>query len=312
MIKKTELSIVVPVYNEATHIVNSLEIIFGYAFEKTASVEIIVIDDGSTDNTWLVLKRLAKDMNWLRPVKLSRNFGKEAAICAGLDLAAGEAVIIMDGDLQHPPSMIPLMIEIWRSQQVDVVECVKIGQKQGNCFYRFSSGVFYWILKVCSGQDLYGSSDFKLLNAKAVAAWRSLPEGNTFFRGMVAWLGFSKIKLEFAVAERAEGSTKWSIFSLIHLAIKAVVSFSSIPLYLISIVGGFFLVGAFLLGLQTLYNKFTGIAESGFTTIILLILITGGMIMVSLGIIGHYLSTVYHEVKRRPRYLISEKVDWDA
>ncbi len=168
--------------------------------------------------------------------------------------------------------------------------------------------MFYSTINKLTGYDLNGASDFKLLDRKVVDAWSQMREKNTFFRGMVAWAGFSTYKMEFDVSERISGATNWNGWSLTKLAINAVVSFSSFPLKIVSFIGVVFLFAAFFLGIQTLYLKFNGDAVTGFTTVILLLLIIGSIMMISLGIIGEYIAAIYNEVKGRPRYLISQRV----
>ena len=304
-----ELSIVIPVYNEGSHIAETLPVIASYADKTEAEYKLIVVDDGSADDTWQKVISLKERFPRLEAIRLSRNFGKEAAICAGLDAADSDAVIIMDSDLQHPPELIPAMVSLWRLQQVDIVNCVKQGGSGNGLAYRMSTAIFYWLLQTFSGYNLSGASDYKLLSSKALEAWRQFPESKTFFRGMIASLGFAGATIEFTVPQRVEGNSKWSLTGLVGLAVKAIVAFSSIPLYLIAAIGALFLVGAFFVGMEALYNKFIGVSATGFTTVILLLLIVGGIIMVSLGIMGYYLSAVYQEVKRRPRFLISETTE---
>ena len=304
-----ELSIIIPVYNEGNHIAETLPVIASYADKTEAEYKLIVVDDGSVDDTWKQLIVLKERFPRLEAIRLSRNFGKEAAICAGLDAADSGAVIIMDSDLQHPPELIPAMVSLWRLQEVDIVNCVKQGGSGNGPAYRMSTAIFYWLLQTFSGYNLSGASDYKLLSSKALEAWRQFPESKTFFRGMIASLGFASATIEFTVPQRVEGNSKWSLTGLVGLAVKAIVAFSSIPLYLIAAIGALFLVGAFFVGMEALYNKFIGVSATGFTTVILLLLIVGGIIMVSLGIMGYYLSAVYQEVKRRPRFLISETTE---
>jgi polyisoprenyl-phosphate glycosyltransferase len=303
-----EISIVIPVYNEEDHIDKSIKIIETHIKKATENYEIILIDDGSTDRTFTILNKMVKVIPKLHVLKLSRNFGKEFALCAGLENASGDAVLIMDADLQHPPDLIKKMVDVWRKQNVDIVEGVKRSRGKESLRNRAGASVFYGSLKLLTGYNLHGNSDFKLLDRKVVHAWSQLPERNTFFRGMTAWLGFNKVQVEFDVSERVDGHSKWSLVNLIKLALSAVVSFTSLPLRFVSLTGVIFFIAAFLLSLHTLYQKLIGNALTGFTTVILLLLIIGSVMMISLGIIGEYIAAIYNEVKGRPRYLVQHSL----
>ncbi|WP_066314438.1 glycosyltransferase family 2 protein [Bacillus sp. FJAT-29814] len=301
-----KISLVIPVYNEGSHIVHSIKKIAEEVKKVTLNFEIIVIDDGSTDKTWKELSDNLFFLPNLFVIKLSRNFGKESALVAGLEHATGDAVIVMDADLQHPPSLIQEMVNLWCHGGFLIIECVKRDRGKEKFQYRLSSTFFYWILEVFTGYNLKGASDYKLLDQKVLEAWKKMPEKDTFFRGMTAWLGFKKIKIEFEVAQRTGGETKWSFTKLVKLALNAVVSFTSLPLRFVSVMGFVFFIAAIILGSHTLYQKFIGNALTGFTTVILLQLIIGSIFMISLGVFGEYISAIYKEVKDRPRYLIED------
>ena len=304
------ISVVVPVHCEAAILSTALREI-GAALEPLAlDYEIIVIDDGSTDATWSVVAQCAASERRLRAIRLSRRFGKEAAVCAGLELARGAATIVMDGDLQHPPALIPAMVEAWRNG-AEIVEAVKESRGDGDVVEAWRARLFYGLLRKLSGHDLDGASDFKLLSRPVLNAYLALKERNVFFRGMTHWLGFERVRLPFTVAPRQSGHSRWGIGSLVRLAVTAVTSFSSAPLHFITFLGGGFLLFALLLGIQTLYRKLTGSALDGFTTVILLVLIIGSVLMVGLGIIGEYIARIYDEVKARPRYVVKETVGDD-
>lgn len=303
-----EISIIIPVYNEEVHIVSSLARVEQEISQITSSYEIITIDDGSKDSTWERLTHFGEMSHHFYALRLSRNFGKELAMCAGLEHARGQAVIIMDSDMQHPPELLQQMVQLWRDEGKDIVECVKRSRGNESLDKAIGSSMFYTILNKLSGYELRGASDYKLLDQKVVRAWREMPERNTFFRGMVAWLGFDKAQIDFEVPERVDGNSQWSFTNLLKLAVNAVVAFSSIPLRFVSIFGVIFFLGAIILGIQTLFQKFLGNAVTGFTTVILLLLIIGSVIMISLGIIGEYIASIYNEVKGRPRYLVSDKI----
>lgn len=306
------ISLVIPVYNEGQHIGDSIQAIRSILIRSQIDYQFVLIDDGSRDDTWQVLQQLSRDMPGIKALKLSRNFGKEAALCAGLDAADGDACVVMDADLQHPPELIPEMVRLWQEDDYDVVEGIKSSRGKEGLFYKLGARIFYRTFRRLSGLDLRKASDFKLMDRKVVEAWQQMPERDTFFRGMSAWVGFKRYRLPFAVERRVAGSSKWSPIKLGKLFITAITAFSSLPLQIITFLGGIFFVGSLFLGAQTLYMKFSGIAYTGFTTVILLQLIIGSALMLSLGIIGTYLARIYDEVKCRPRYLISNVVCSEA
>ncbi|MCW5848670.1 MAG: glycosyltransferase family 2 protein [Anaerolineae bacterium] len=300
------LSIVIPVYSEGPNLDRLLAELERQLVAIGESYELVFVDDGSTDDTWQVLTAARPRYPHLRALRLSRNFGKEAALCAGLEAARGQAIIVMDADLQHPPHMLPQMVHLWRSGDADVVEAVKESRGRESLTNKVGARVFYTLISRLSGYNLEGASDFKLLDRRVVDAWQRLGERDVFFRGMTAWLGFRHAHLSFVVPERVGGRSRWSIIRLITLAVNAITSFSSKPLHLITAVGLVFMVLAALLGAQTLYLKLAGEAVSGFATVILLQLIIGSLLMISLGVIGLYLARIYEEVKGRPRYIIAQ------
>ncbi len=306
--RKPMISVVMPLYCEGSHLRAVLADVCSQLAAANVSYEIILVDDGSPDNTWAILDEEAKKSTAIRAIQLSRNFGKELALCAGIELACGDAIIVMDGDGQHPPSLLPKMIQLWQETGVDIVEATKTTRGKESFLNKLTAGLFYIIWNKLSGFKLKGASDFKLLNRRAVNALLQMEERNVFFRGMTAWLGFRRIQISFTVAGRLSGRTAWSQIRLINLALTGITSFSTLPLHLVTLMGVLFLLFSVVLGLQTLYIKFYGKGVSGFTTVILLLLIIGSLLMISLGIIGEYLSRIYDEVKRRPRYIISQTI----
>ncbi|MFQ5518602.1 MAG: glycosyltransferase family 2 protein [Mariprofundus sp.] len=301
-----KLSVILPAYNEAEGLGQALEQTYAVLKDIGGSFEIIVVDDGSSDHTWDVVSEYCGRWPELSGLRLSRNFGKENAICAGLDGAAGDAVILSDADLQHPPQIIADMLEKWR-QGFQVVEAVKRRRVKENWLTRTAARCFYALLSFLTDFDLRGASDFKLLDRAVIDAWKAMGERNVFFRGMAAWVGFRRTQVEFDVAPRTTGQSKWSRLQLIGLALKAITAFSTAPLRIVTLLGAGFLVFSLLLAAHTLYMYFSGQAVTGFSTVILLILLTSSIVMLALGIIGEYIARIYEEVKQRPRYIVAER-----
>ena len=304
-LQEKKISLVIPVYNESEHIRGSIEHVKTILKNAGILYEFVLIDDGSKDGSWSELKKMAEEDKGITAVRLSRNFGKELALCAGLDAATGDAVIVMDADLQHPPELIPEMVRIWQEEDYDVVEGVKSSRGKESIFYKMCAGLFYNVLDKVTGISFKDASDFKLLDRKVVDAWKQLPEKIPFFRGMSAWVGFERKTIYFEVQERVEGTSKWSLKHLATLAVTAITSYTSAPLHAITVFGMIMFVLSVVLGIHTIVMKLLGYALGGFTTVILLQLLIGSMIMISLGIIGIYLMKIYHEIKARPRYLVS-------
>lgn len=301
------LSAIIPVHNEASGIADVVAAVAAAITPLKISYEICLVDDGSIDGSWAAIELLAIRHPQVRAVKLSRRFGKEAAIAAGMQLAFGSAAIIIDADLQHPPALIPEMVRRWRDEKFQVVEAVK-NEAPGTTSDRLHTRIFYSLLRLFSGYQLHGSSDFKLIDRAVIDAYLSLTERGLFFRGLTAWLGFRHSAIPFDVPMRQTGSSKWSSWQLVRLALDAMTTFSSAPLKLITALGAGFLIFAVVLGAQTLIRKLAGNAIDGFTTVILLLLIIGSAIMVGLGIIGEYVGRIYEEVKHRPRFIVERSI----
>ena len=303
------ISVIVPLYNEGANLRAFLSDVKA-ALDKTGCpFELILVDDGSPDDTWKVISDEAGTLPAIRAVRLSRNFGKELALCAGLERARGDAIVLMDGDGQHPPALLPDMLRLWQTTGADIVEAVKIKRGPESLSGKLGALLFYIILNKLSGFDLRGASDFKLMNRKAINAWLEMQERNVFFRGMTAWLGFTTVRIPFEVARRSAGKSSWSYLKRLRLAVTGLTAFSSFPLQLVTLAGAVFFVFAVLLGAQTLYLKLAGRAVSGFATVILLELIIGSSLMISLGIVGEYLARIYEEVKGRPRYVVAQSIE---
>jgi len=302
------LSVVMPAYNEEQNIANTTRVISGLLEAHEIPYELIFVSDGSVDGTYAEIEKAAAANSHVKGAEFSRNFGKEAAIFAGLELACGDAVVVMDCDLQHPPEMLPRMWEMWQNG-AEVVEGIKSARGKESIFYRLSAGLFYKIMSKMIKMDMNASSDFKLLDRKVVKVLLELPERNTFFRALTFWAGFRTEKLEYEVQDRQFGKSKWSFFSLMKYAVSNATSFSTMPLQMVTVMGICSILFSVILGMQTLVKYLMGTAVEGFTTVILLILIVGGFIMLSLGIIGHYIARIYEEIKGRPKYIISKVTD---
>jgi glycosyltransferase involved in cell wall biosynthesis len=299
------VSVVVPLRNEAAGLREALATVAAALRALETPFELIAVDDGSTDATWSIIADAARADASIRGLRLSRQFGKEAALCAGLASARGDVAVTIDGDLQHPPEVIGRMLEEWRAG-ADVVDGVKIAEPGRSTIGRMQSRLFYGTLRALSGYDLKGASDFKLLDRRALEAYLALPERHVFYRGMVSWLGFRRAQVAFEAPARRSGESQWGLTKLIRLALTAVTSFSSAPLHFITALGFAFLLFALLVGAQTLWRKLNGSAIEGFTTVIILLLIIGSAIMIGLGVIGEYVARIYDEVKARPRYVVAE------
>lgn len=301
------ISVILPSYNEEENIQRAAEHIGRVLRPEQMDYELVFVNDGSRDGTWQKIVDLAQADPHVVGVNFSRNFGKEAAILAGLAQAKGDCCAVMDCDLQHPPETLVEMIRLWR-EGYEVIEGVKRSRGEESGLHRFAAGSFYRIMSKATKVDMSRASDFKLIDRKAVNAILSLPEKNAFFRALSSWVGFKTISVEFDVQEREAGKSKWNSRSLISYAVRNITSFSSAPLQLITVCGGIVLALAVIMGIQTLVRYFSGTAVEGFTTVILLILLIGSVLMLSLGLIGYYLAQIYNELKNRPRYLISEVV----
>lgn len=298
------LSIILPSYNEEKNIANTEKVLRELLEREQIPYELVFVSDGSKDETYAQIQKVAEANPHVKGAEFSRNFGKEASIFAGLQLAEGDACIVMDCDLQHPPQVIPRMYELWQ-QGYEVVEGIKISRGKESLAHKLSAGLFYSIMSKLIRMDMNASSDFKLLDRKVVEVLLSLTERNTFFRALSFWAGFRTVSVEYEVQERQYGESKWSVWSLMKYAVSNATSFSTLPLQLVTLMGVLSILFSLILGVQTLMKYCMGTAVEGFTTVILLVLIIGGFIMLSLGIIGHYIARIYEEVKGRPRYIIS-------
>lgn len=299
------MSIVLPAYNEEQMIEKAAGVITELMKKEKISYELVFVNDGSKDQTWEKIVEVAECDPNVKGVCFSRNFGKEGAVFAGIANASGDCIAVMDCDLQHPPETLVTMYRLWE-QGYQVIEGVKASRGKEGFIHKFFAKTFYKIISNATGVDMSRASDFKLLDRAAANEFLKLPERNVFFRALSSWVGFKTTYVEFHVQEREAGESKWSMKSLFKYAINNITSFSAVPMQVVTFCGVIFFVFAIVLAVQSLYLYFSGRAVAGFTTVILLLLIIGSILMFSLGVIGYYLSKIYEEVKMRPRYIISE------
>ena len=302
------ISAVIPAYNESQGLKEAIIQIAEIISACESAWEIIVVDDGSRDQTYQHICQLSEAEPRIKGISLSRNFGKEAAMLAGLEHASGEAVIILDADLQHPPGFIPEMIEKWRAG-AQIVHAVKRSRKEDSAGKKAAAYFINHLISSLGGINIKNSSDFKLLDREIVdIIIYKLPERERFFRGLTSWLGFSEEYIYFDVASRQGDESKWSFWSLLELSITALTSFTSLPLRIVTFLGLATLILGFFIAGDAIISFINGQAVSGFATIIITLLLIGSFIMISLGIIGEYIAKIYEEVKERPHYLVKASV----
>lgn len=299
------LSVVIPAYNEEKLIGLAAGRIGSILREAGIPCELIFVDDGSADRTWEEIGQAAQSDECVRGVSFSRNFGKEAAIFAGLEAAQGDCCAVIDCDLQHPPEKLPEMYALWQ-QGWEVVNGVKADRGKESGLHTFAANTFYRMMSRAVHIDMASSSDFKLMDRRVVDALLGLGERKTFFRALTGWVGFRSINVEFSVADRAEGTSHWSTLSLFRYAFSNIASYSSAPMQIVTVLGVLTLILSLVLGVQTLIRWALGHAADGFTTVIILLLLIGSILMISLGIIGYYIAELFIEVKARPRYLVAK------
>ena len=300
------LSVIIPSYNEQDMISKTFFTVKEILDGANIPFECIFVDDGSGDLTYDHITELAASHEEVRGISFSRNFGKESAIFAGLENASGACCVIMDCDLQHPPATIVEMYRLWE-QGFEVIEGIKSSRGKETIIHKLCANSFYNVISKASGIDMANASDFKLLDRRAVDALLLMPERAPFFRALSSWIGFRTTSVSFEVQERTVGDSKWSMWSLTKYAIRNITSFSGAPMQFVSFMGWTMLLFSFVFAIHSLYRYFTGTALEGFTTVILLLLIIGSVLMISLGIIGHYISRIYDEIKGRPRYIIHKR-----
>ena len=306
---RPELSIVVPVYNEAENLPLLIERLKPILDANVASWEIVCVDDGSSDGTLPVLRLLHAADERITAISFSRNFGKEIAIAAGLDHATGEAVVVMDADLQHPPETIPVFLQKWREGYLNVYG-QRTDREGESALKRSFAKAFYRLFASFGETELpEGAGDFRLLDRRAVDALRALPERARFSKGLYAWVGFASVGVPFEVADRAHGMSKFRYRKLFSFAFDGLSSFSTVPLKVATWLGAVIAVIAAATGLFFLIRTLLfGTDLPGFPSLIVSIMFFSGIQMISLGLIGEYVGRIFAEVKRRPLYLIGERI----
>jgi glycosyltransferase involved in cell wall biosynthesis len=307
------LSIVVPVYNEAA----GLAALHGRIVEvarrlreiRRLMVEIVYVDDGSRDATLAVARALPAAAVDLQVVSLSRNFGKEAALAAGLDHARFGALLFMDGDGQHPPALIETLVSHWLDQGYDVVYTAKAHRENEPRLFRFAVKAFYLLINWGARQKIpEDAGDFRLLSPRAAAALKQLPERNRFFKGLASWIGFRQIRVDYEPAERAHGRSTWSLYSLIGLSIEGLTSFSVAPLRFASLLGFLLLAFALIFAVDILVETlFYGVSVPGYPSVIVGFMLIGGVQLFMIGIMGEYIGKMFSELKARPIYFVAEQ-----
>lgn len=306
--QKNLLSVIVPSYNEEACIETAYGRIHHLLESENIEHKIIFVDDGSSDLTYAKIKSLTQTNDCIAGIHFSRNFGKESAIYAGLEYAYqsnSACAVVIDCDLQHPPEKIVEMYRLWQSG-FEVIEGVKTNRGKESFLHGLSAKIFYDFISRSTHIDMQNASDFKMLDQKAIIALLNIKEKNAFFRALSSWIGFKTVAVEYEVREREAGESKWSTHSLIKYAISNITSFSTSPMQIVSGLGVLVCAISIILGIISLAQKIMGRALEGFTTVIILQLFTSSIIMISIGIIGYYISKIYDEVKNRPKYIISE------
>lgn len=305
--KHTLVTIVIPLFNEEKAIESLVSALLQLRFANT-TLDVIFVDDGSTDTTVASIQKHAGSLSYTI-ISLSRNFGHQAALLAGLEAASGDYVVTMDGDLQHPPGLIAKMLEA-HTHGIDIVLTQRLDGAETGMLKRQTSSLFYRLINSMSSQHIVeSSSDFRSLNRRALDALLAMPEKRKFLRGMVQWIGFSQLVIPFETQKRSVGTSKYTWKKMLSLAGSGITSFSTAPLYLSAIVGTVLFVAAIAYALYVIYVRyFTGAAVEGWASVLFVLLIIGGSLSLFLGLIGIYVAAIYDEVKNRPNFIIANTI----
>jgi len=306
------LSIVVPVYNEGAGLTQFHDQLIGIArqlrTQRGLATEVVYVDDGSRDDSLAVASRLPAEALDVQVVSLSRNFGKEAALLAGLDHARFGAVLFMDGDGQHPPALVPKLVGHWLDDGYDVVFTAKAHRANESWSKRFMVRQFYKLINYSARHPIpEDAGDFRLLSPRAADALRKLPERNRFFKGLASWIGFRQLRVDYEPAARAHGTTTWSLWGLIGLSVEGLTSFSVAPLRLAALLGLLLATAALLFGASILWETiFRGKSVPGYPSLVVGLMVLGGVQLVMIGIMGEYIGKILSEIKARPVYFVAE------
>jgi len=304
---QTEISIVIPCHNEE----GNIDLLYGRlktVLDKYPSYEIIFVDDGSSDNTIPKIRTIAGKDSHVKYISFSKNFGHQNALKAGFDFSLGKCSISIDADMQHPPELIPQMIEKWK-EGFEVVYTIRKEEENISFFKKITSGLFYWLAGKLSKTEIHpGAADFRLLDKKVVDELKGLKENYLFFRGLVNWMGFSQYPIEFKAESRHSGKTKYSVKKMFKFALSGITSFSTTPLQFSTIIGFVIAIFAFVYGIYAIcISVFTNTAVPGWTSLLVSVLFIGGLQLIMIGILGEYVGKLFMENKRRPNYIIREK-----
>lgn len=309
--KRVHISCVVPVYNEEANIdafINQLQTTLQ---DLTHEYEIIIVDDGSRDNTLAVANQLTKN-NHIKLLGLSRNFGKEVALTAGIEHSSGDVVILMDADFQHPTAILPTFLEYW-AQGYDMVYGLRKDRESESYLKRNLTRMFYWLMQRITSIDIPNNAgDFRLMDKKVIVALKQFPERTRFMKGLYAWVGYNKIGVPFEVQDRAAGKSSWGFTRLAELAITGITSFSTVPLRVWGFIGFIISLVALIYAIYVVtVTLIYGADLPGFPTLAVAIMFLGGVQLLSIGILGEYIARIFTEVKQRPKYLLQMKVGFD-
>jgi polyisoprenyl-phosphate glycosyltransferase len=307
------ISIVVPVFNEQENVKVFYQEVSKYMEPLGYSFEVVFVDDGSTDGTVLMLEQLVRQDTRVKSVLLARNFGHQVALTCGLDYASGDVVITMDGDMQHPPEMLPLLLSKWE-EGFEVVQTIRVDTNGVSWFKRFTSGMFYHLINAMSNIHIAeGGSDFRLLDKKAVQTFQRFKEKARFIRGIIGDMGYRQAQVEFVAPQRYAGKSKFSLRKMLTFALDGITAYSKLPLRFAFYLGSFFGLLSFALTLHVVYIKlFTTDAVPGWATLAVSVLLLGGFQLVALGIIGEYVGRIFEEVKQRPLYWVRGELKSNA
>ena len=304
----------VPLFNEAGNLpalhARIVEVARALNAARRLATEVVYVDDGSGDATLAVARELSPEGIDIQVVSLSRNFGKEAALLAGLDHARLGAVLFMDGDGQHPPALVETLVRYWLDEGYDVVYTAKAHRESEPWLRRLGVKTFYALINWGARQRIpEDAGDFRLLSPRAAAALRQLPERNRFFKGLASWIGFRQIRVDYEPAQRIHGSTTWNLYTLIGLSIEGLTSFSVAPLRLASLLGLLLAAAAFVFGVQILIETFVfGESVPGYPSLVVGLMVLGGVQLIMIGIMGEYIGKILSELKARPVYFVAEHV----